>query len=80
MTSIRVEQIGEKGLVITNKEGEGKFIEADAVVIATGASPNNALLKNVESKVPEVYAIGDCAEPRNLMEAISDGFYAARAL
>jgi hypothetical protein len=30
--------------------------------------------------VPEVVAIGDCAEPRNILGAIWEGFHAARVL
>ena len=47
---------------------------------ATGFVADLALRDALEKKVPEVVAIGDCAEPRNIRGAIWDGFHAAQVL
>jgi 2,4-dienoyl-CoA reductase (NADPH2) len=42
--------------------------------------PNTELLKVLEGKVPEIYAIGDCSEPRLIVDAIADGYRIARTI
>ncbi len=49
-------------------------------VIATGFASNLPLRDALEEPVPEVVAIGDCAKPRNIEDAIWEGFHAARVL
>lgn len=49
------------------------FLKADTVVIAMGAKPENKLINELEGIVPELYAIGDCVEPRNALWAIREG-------
>ncbi|RMF20853.1 MAG: FAD-dependent oxidoreductase [Deltaproteobacteria bacterium] len=60
--------------------GEEQEIEADTVVIATGFSPDVSLRDALEEELPEVVAIGDCAQPRTIAEAIWSGFHAARVI
>ena len=38
----------------------------DTVVMAAGGIANDELYKNLLSRVEELYAIGDCAQPRNI--------------
>ncbi len=72
-----VEITGE-GLTIINKEGERQTIAADSIVPALPLEPDLKLLKELEGKVPEIYAIGDCREPLLIVDAISEGMTAAR--
>jgi len=80
LTGVRYEEITPDGLVITNREGRQQTIPADTIVLAAGSRPNTELLKALEEKVPEVYRIGDCLEPRSLMEALAEGFHSGRNL
>ena len=66
-------EITDKGLTIINSDGEKQTIEADSIVTALPLTPNNGLLEGLKSKVPEVYAIGDCREPDLIVDAIADG-------
>jgi 2,4-dienoyl-CoA reductase-like NADH-dependent reductase (Old Yellow Enzyme family)/thioredoxin reductase len=77
LTQRRITEILEKGVFIeeVNKEGEREFVECDSVVIAWGGDPNNKLFKELKGKIKEIYLIGDCREPRKLMDAIHDGAY-----
>ncbi|MFC1910033.1 hypothetical protein ACFLXC_01910 [Chloroflexota bacterium] len=43
-------------------------------------APNNGLLKSLDGKVSEIYAIGDCREPKLIVDAIADGSRIARAV
>jgi 2,4-dienoyl-CoA reductase-like NADH-dependent reductase (Old Yellow Enzyme family)/thioredoxin reductase len=63
-----VTEINEKGVYIVFDERLA-FIPADTVVMAVGVKPENRLIEALKGIVPEVYAIGDCVQPRDLMEA-----------
>lgn len=73
LTGIKYEEITEKGLVITAGNGIRQTLEADTIVLATGAVPDNRLAAELKGKVAELYVIGDSLEPRRILEAISDG-------
>jgi 2,4-dienoyl-CoA reductase-like NADH-dependent reductase (Old Yellow Enzyme family)/thioredoxin reductase len=80
LTGVKDEELTERGLAITTKEGEKQLIEADTVVLAAGAKPNKVLLPALEGKIPEIYSIGDCVEPRDIFEAIADGYHVGRRI
>jgi len=73
-------EITDKGLTIINGDGERQTIEADSIVTALPLTPNNELLEKLKSKVPEVYAIGDCNEPQLIADAIGTGLRTAREI
>ncbi|MCJ7593790.1 MAG: hypothetical protein MUO52_03330, partial [Desulfobacterales bacterium] len=70
----------DKGLVLIDSDGKRQTIEADTIVIAAGSRGNIGLYEELKGKVPELYAIGDCKEPRDIMEAISEGAKAGTEL
>lgn len=70
----RYEEISDKGVIVANKEEKKLTIEADTVVVAVGSKANHELWQALEGKVPNLYQIGDCVEPRGILEAIADGF------
>ena len=71
MKNAKLLKITERGIIVTNTEK--KTVIADTIVLACGLEPNQALFRALENKVPELYAIGDCATPRKLMDAIHEG-------
>ena len=73
LTGVKYEEITDKGLAIITKDGERKTLEADTIVLALPLKPNTDLLKSLDGKVPEIYPIGDCREPRLIADAIADG-------
>ena len=62
--------------VVVEKDGQPSLLEADTVVLATGYQANRVLLEQLKERqgMPEVYAIGDCVEPRKAIDAIREGF------
>ena len=80
MTEVRYDEITDKGLTIVTKEGERQTIVADTIVSAVPLIPNTELLKSLEGKIPEIHAIGDCMEPRLILDAIADGSRVAHAI
>jgi len=73
-------EITDQGVVITTKQGDKQTIEADSIIPTAPLAPNIVLLKSLEGKVPEVYAIGDCKEPRMIVDAIADGWRIANTI
>jgi 2,4-dienoyl-CoA reductase (NADPH2) len=72
--------ITDKGLVILTAEGYKRTLEADSIVPAIPMQPDTALLQTLQGKVPEVYAVGDCAEPKLIVDAIGSGFRIGRII
>ena len=73
MSGVKYEEITDKGLTLLTREGERQTLEADTIVPALPLTPNTALLESLKGKVPEIYAIGDCNQPRLIVDAIRDG-------
>jgi thioredoxin reductase len=73
-------EITTEGLIITTKEGKKKTLHADSIIPTSPLKPNTGLLKSLEGKVPEVYAVGDCREPRMIVDAIADGWKIANEI
>jgi 2,4-dienoyl-CoA reductase (NADPH2) len=72
-TEVKYEEITDKGLVITTKEGDKKTLEADTIIVALPLLPNTGILKSLEGKAPETYTAGSCLEPGLIVNAIADG-------
>ena len=80
LAGVKYEEITDKGITITTKEGKRQTIDADTIVTAVPFQPNTELLKTLEGKVPEVYLIGDGRESRVILDATADGWRTARAI
>jgi 2-enoate reductase len=80
LTGCTMQAIKDEGVVVKNSKYEEKRIQADTVLLAVGLSPVNALYHSLIDKFPEVYDIGDCQEPRNIMAAVWNGYELGRAL
>ena len=72
LTNAKVEEIKENG-VVYEKDGKKQTVEADSVVLAMESKPNIDLMKALEGRVTELYAIGDAKEPGNILNAIHEG-------
>jgi len=77
LTGVRVEEITESGVSVTNEKGNRQHLPAETVVLALGAIPIRELADSLKGKVRELYIVGDCLKPRKAMEAIHGGFYVA---
>lgn len=79
-TGHKVLQISDNSIRMQNLQGRKESVTADWVVIAVGTKPVNALKDALEGKVQELYSLGDCNQPRIIMEAIYDGALAGRQI
>ena len=73
-------EISDKALVITNLKGDRQTIDAETIVLATGARSNTELFESLKGKVPEIYLAGDCVAPRRAIDAIADASRIAREI
>ena len=79
LTSTQLLEITKKGAIVSNG-GSKKELKADSVVLALGFKSESMLRDALEGKVPELYAIGDCVKPRRIIDAMWEGFHAARLI
>ena len=85
ITSANILKFDGKTLEYEIEGGEGKretLDDIDTFILATGVTSNRDLFDKVKASNPSysVYNIGDCKEPRTLMEAIHEGFKTAYEL
>ena len=73
LTGTQCKEIGKNTVVVNGRFAQDQTIPADTVVLAVGAKPNNGLLISAQAIVPEIHIIGDCLEPRRIINAIADG-------
>lgn len=73
-------EIVKEGAVVTGRAGNRSVIEADKVVLARGTEPVSELENKLRDKVRELYIVGDSYEPRQMLDAISEGFRVARII
>jgi 2,4-dienoyl-CoA reductase (NADPH2) len=80
LTGVKYEEITDKGLVITTKDGKKQTIAADTVMTALPLLPNTKLIESLKGVVPEIYTIGDCNEPQLIVNATGAGSRTGRAI
>jgi pyruvate/2-oxoglutarate dehydrogenase complex dihydrolipoamide dehydrogenase (E3) component len=73
LSGVKYDEITDRGLKITDKEGTTQTVEADGILVALPWSANSELHDLVQDKFPEVYSIGDCSTPNRIIHAIYDG-------
>jgi 2,4-dienoyl-CoA reductase (NADPH2) len=74
------EEITDRGLVITTKDGQKQTLEADTIIPTQPVLENTGILKELEGKVAEVYAVGDCRDPRLIPDAVAEGWKIANSI
>ncbi|MCL4482814.1 MAG: FAD-dependent oxidoreductase [Bacteroidetes bacterium] len=72
-------EIREKGIYVVY-QNDLVFLEADSIVMAVGVKANNELFNQLKNQVKELYQIGDCVQPRDVMAAIREGAETGRII
>lgn len=80
LTDTKVLDVTKEGVIVNDKNAEKILLKADTVILAVGLEPDKSLVHALKDKVPEVYTIGDCVEPRMVINAIEEGFHIARRI
>lgn len=69
---VPVTGITPKGVQV-NAGKDAKAYHCETVVLAVGATPVNDLADEIKGLAPELYAIGDCVQPRRAVDAVHEG-------
>jgi len=80
LTESTVKQIDNQGVLCADKAGKEFTLPVDAVIIAQGREPNKDLTHALKGTVSEIYDIGDCVEPLNILSAITQAGIVAREI
>lgn len=67
-------EITAEGLVLIDTEFRRRVINCDTVALAVGLEPERKLYDDLVGRIPELYSIGDCYEPRKIHHAIWDAY------
>ncbi|MFV1951739.1 MAG: FAD-dependent oxidoreductase [Nitrospinota bacterium] len=70
MTGTRVTAIESGAVRIEDKAGNRSSLKADSVILSIGSLPEDSLLNPLKQKIPEVYTVGEAAQPGNIGTAI----------
>ena len=80
LTNTTTSEIIDGGVIVNGKSGEKRELKADGVVLAVGLESQDSLQQALMGKVAELRAIGDCVQPRKVIDAIWEGFRFARLI
>lgn len=73
LVKTKVEEITPKGIV-ASQDGKKTTIPGDTFVLAVGAKPERQLYETLKRTFKDIHIIGDCVNPRKILEAIEEGF------
>ncbi len=78
-TGTELRQMDGKTAVLKRGDQEIK-VQAETIVVAVGAEPNDELYDKFLSSGLAVVKVGDCLKPRGILEAVQEGFEAGRTI
>ncbi len=70
----------EANIAVLQRGKEEIRVQVGTVVCAVGADPNGELYHELVAAGFSVIKIGDCIQPRTLLEAVQEGFQAGRSI
>ena len=73
-------EIIDTGVQYIDKDGKKMTLPADTVIPTRPLSASLDLFNKLKDKAPEVYAIGDCIEPKMIVDAVAAGFRTTREI
>jgi pyruvate/2-oxoglutarate dehydrogenase complex dihydrolipoamide dehydrogenase (E3) component len=80
VTNMHIQEITDTGVIALDSSWKKHTFDCDTVVMALGYEANPALVEVLGGFEGEVYAIGDCVKPANILNAVHDGAYVARQI
>jgi len=72
-TNCDVREIKDGEAIVVEAGGGEASVGADLVILARGSTPEPSSVDLLRTRVPEVYVVGDCVEPRAIPEALYEG-------
>jgi len=80
VTDAEVTEITSQGVRALRGNAQPVEVMATTIVLAVGMTAERRLYEDLSQRLNCVYAIGDCREPKNIMNAVWDAYEIARAI
>lgn len=81
LTGIKIQKFTSEGLLLTNKGGEERKLGAETFLVGLGRKSNRELCGALLLKQrSNIFEIGDCKQPRRIMEAMHEANSVARMI
>ena len=80
LTNWKLEKIENGYVLLVSRDWEKLEVATNSVILALGLTSNQELLKPLRESFRDVYAVGDCVEPRKIYQAIHEGAFAGRMI
>lgn len=78
VTNTPLVEVADDGAMVSDSQSKKRTIPCDTVALAIGLTPRRELYGALKMEITDLHLIGDSKEPRKIMDAIWDGFHAAR--
>jgi NADPH-dependent 2,4-dienoyl-CoA reductase/sulfur reductase-like enzyme len=75
----RVRAVTHQGLIV-ERLGKSEALAVENIVIAAGYRPHLDIMKGIDVTGIEYHEIGDCVQPRTILEAVAEGYRAGSAI
>lgn len=79
LTQTKLARIEEDD-VILERDSRQQVLKIDSVVLAIGLEPEDRLYNQLKDECTQIFTLGDCRKPGNIMEAIWDAHDVAREI
>jgi 2-enoate reductase len=70
LTESTIEETSRAGIIVSRNDSTREKVNCDTVILALGRRPESSLYESLKDQVAELHAIGDCNEPRKIINAI----------
>ena len=80
VTEAKLHEVKDGKIVVLTSDMEAKEFQCDTVALSIGMKSNRDLYDSLVGQVGELYAIGDCNQPRKIHDAIWEGWNLGRTL
>jgi 2-enoate reductase len=78
LTRTSLVEVLEDGALLIDHESRRRHSSADGIVVAVGLKPERGLYQALRNQTPNLYVIGDCRNPQNVMNAVWDAYEIGR--
>jgi len=80
LTHTSLLEVLEDGALLIDHELRRRYSSADGIVVAVGLKPERGLYQALRNQNPNLYGIGDCRNPQNVMNAVWDAYEIGRMI
>ena len=80
MTNTALGEVTDEGIKVVEEDLGIRSIQCDTVVLAMGLKPEDSLAKELREKKYRVYKVGDCQDPRIILNAVWDAYKVANSI